>query len=219
MLPSVFWKWPSLSAVLIALGICVAGNASAQAVPANTANCLTANEVELAQLTNAYRLQNSLPALPVSFSLSSVAQWHVWDLQANDPVFGSCNLHSWSNARPALWQAVCYTADHAQAQQMWNKPRQITANAYNSEGFEIAAFSSGTISPTQALNLWKSSPGHNNVILNRNIWAGFPFLAMGVGMFQGHATIWFGQLADPLGSMPACGSADPNRVFAHGFES
>jgi uncharacterized protein YkwD len=191
----------------------------AQAVPPNTANCLNADEAQLAALTNTYRQQNGLPALPVSFSLSSVAQWHVWDLRANDPVFGSCNLHSWSNARPALWQAMCYTANHAQAAQMWNKPRQITANAYNSEGYEIAAGGGGSITPAGALGLWQGSPGHDDVILNRNGWAGFPWGGMGVGLFQGYAVIWFGTLVDPLGSMSACGAGGGDTVFSDGFES
>ena len=76
--------------------------ATAQAVPPNTASCLTPEATELAALANAYRQQNSLPAVPVSFSLASVAQWHVWDLRANAPNQGNCNLHSWSNARPAI---------------------------------------------------------------------------------------------------------------------
>jgi hypothetical protein len=191
----------------------------AQAVPPNTASCLSVAETELAALTNAYRQQNSLAALPVSFSLSSVAQWHVWDLHANSPDGGSCNLHSWSNARPALWQPMCYTADHAQAAQMWNKPRQVTANVYNANGYEIASGFGGSISASQALNLWKASPAHNAVILNSGIWAPFPWHAMGVGLHQGYAVIWFGELVDPLGTMAPCSASNPDRVFGNGFEA
>jgi uncharacterized protein YkwD len=189
----------------------------AQAVPANTASCLTAEEAELARLANAYRQQQGLPAVPVSFSLSSVAQWHVWDLAANDPVGGSCNLHSWSNARPQTWQAVCYTSDHAQAAQMWSKPRQVTANAYAGDGYEIAAGGSGTITPELALALWQNSPAHRAVILNTSIWSDLAWGAMGVGLQQGYAVVWFGTLADPLGTMPACAGAGMP-LFGHGFE-
>lgn len=194
------------------------GATHAQAVPPNTAACLNANEVELARLVNDYRAQNGLPAVAVSFSLSSVAQWHVWDMAANDPVGGACNLHSWSNARPAQWQGMCYTADHAQAAQMWDKPRQITGGAYGSDGYEIAAGGGGSISPAQALSLWQGSSGHRAVILNTSIWSNFPWGGMGVGLFQGSAVVWFGTLSDPLGAMQPCAAGAEVRIFAHGFE-
>ena len=196
----------------------LAGTATAQSVPPNTAACLNAEEAELARLTNQFRQQNGLPAVPVSYSLSSVAQWHVWDLGANQPVGGGCNLHSWSNARPALWQAVCYTSDHAQAAQMWNKPRQVSGGVYASDGYEIAAGGGAGLTAAQALALWQGSPAHRAVILTTPIWSNFPWSAMGVGLWQGHATIWFGTLADPLGTMPACDAGNGPRIFVHGFE-
>lgn len=209
-----------LAAAFAAAALLHAATLSAQAVPPNTATCLNAEEVELARLANEYRQQHGLPAVPVSFSLSSVAQWHVWDLAANDPVGGVCNLHSWSNARPQTWQAVCYTSNHAQATQMWSKPRQITANAYSSDGYEISAGGGGGITPDLALALWQASAAHRAVILNTSIWSNYPWSAMGVGLFQGYAVIWFGTLADPLGTMPACGAGGAElRIFDHGFEN
>lgn len=186
---------------------------------ANTADCLNPQEAELADIVNDYRQQNGLSRVPISFSLSSVGQWHVWDLETNDPWNDPCNLHSWSNARPALWDPMCYTADHAQAAQMWNKPRQITDGDYNSNGYENSAWNSGAITPTGALNLWKASAGHNQVILNLGDWAGQTWRAMGVGVSQHFAVLWFGTLADPLGSMQPCGSGGGDVLFASGFES
>lgn len=185
---------------------------------ANTANCLNPQEAELADIVNDYREANGLARIPVSFSLSSVGQWHVWDLHTNNPVGGSCNLHSWSNARPALWQPMCYTADHAQAVQMWEKPRQITNNAYNSDGYENAASSSGTMTAALALQLWRNSQPHNDVILNRSIWTQLTWRAIGVGVSQHHAVLWFGTLSDPLGSMAPCGSSSADLLFRNGFE-
>lgn len=186
---------------------------------ANTANCLNPQEAELARIVNDYREANGLARIAVSFSLSSVGQWHVWDLHTNNPVGGACNLHSWSNARPAMWQGMCYTSDHAQAAQMWNKPRQITGNAYNSDGFENAAFTSGTMTAALALQLWQNSQGHNDVILNRSIWSGMTWRAVGVGVSQRHAVLWFGTLADPLGTMQPCDAGGGNLIFRNGFES
>jgi hypothetical protein len=206
---------PLATALLLAAGAAGAG----APIPPNTAQCLTPAEATLAQLVNTYRVQNGRAAVPVSFSLSSVAQWHVWDLQANNPVGGTCNLHSWSGGMPSLWTAVCYTPDHAQAAQMWNKPRQVTHDAYTASGYEIAYGASGfTATPQGALAAWQGSPGHNEVILNNGAWASRnPWPAMGVGLFGGFAVVWFGDAADALGPMAPCGAA--GTIFAHGFEN
>lgn len=191
--------------------------APAWAQYANTADCLTPQEAQLAELVNDYRQQNGLARIPVSFSLSSVGQWHVWDLETNDPVAGLCNLHSWSAARPALWNAVCYTGA-AQAAQMWNKPGQITDGDYPGNGYENSAWTSGTITAVDALQMWKGSPGHNQVILNLGIWAGQTWRAMGMGVSQHYAVLWFGTLTDPLGGMSPC-DGGAGVLFASGFES
>jgi len=165
--------------------------------------CLSPQEAELAELINAYRADNGLAAIPVTVSLTEVAHWHVWDLDTNSPHDGSCNLHSWS-AQDA-WSAVCYTPDHAQAQGMWDKPREITEGAYSGNGYEIAYWSSGTATASGALAGWKSSSGHNEVILNQGIWAGRnPWPAMGIGIRAGYAVVWFGDITDPQGSAHSC---------------
>ena len=166
-------------------------------------DCLSSDEHELATLINAYRANNGLAAIPVTVSLTAVAQWHVWDLDVNTPTGGTCNLHSWSDS--GSWSAVCYTSDHAQAQGMWDKPREITEDAYSGNGYEIAYWSSGTATASGALAGWQSSSGHNDVILNQGIWTGRnPWPAMGVGMLNGYAVVWFGDIADPQGNAVDC---------------
>jgi uncharacterized protein YkwD len=184
-------------------------------VPANTGVCLNAEEAALVQLVNNYRLQNGKPALPATRWLSSTGQWHVWDRIANNAVGGNCNTHSWSGAMPALWQAVCYTPDHAQAAQMWGKPRQISGNIYNGNGFENAADSGATMTAAQALAQWQSSPGHRDVILNQNAWAGITFRGLGVGIAGNYAVLWFGDAVDAGGTMSACQN-EP--LFVSSFE-
>ncbi len=177
--------------------------------------CLTADEVELGALINQYREDNALLPVPVSISLTTVAQWHVWDLVNNNPVGGDCNLHSWSDYG-TLWNALCYTSDHAQASGMWSKPSEITGGLYSANGYEIAASSGGIITPLGALNAWKNSPGHNDVILNQGIWASRnPWPAMGIGMLDGYAVVWFGDSADPAGTIAECAAA----FFSDGFEN
>lgn len=173
--------------------------AGAQPTPGE---CLTDGEASLANLINQYRAENGLAPVPVTRSLTAVAQWHVWDLDVNHPHGGSCNLHSWSDSE-SIWSPVCYTADHANAAGMWSKPDEITSGAYTSNGYEIAFW--GSTDPQTALNAWKGSPGHNDVILNAGIWATYsPWPAMGIGMRNGYAVVWFGGVADPQGTVPAC---------------
>jgi len=196
--------------------ILIAPVLSAQtAVPANTGVCLNSEEAALVQLVNDYRGQNGKPALPATRWLSTTGQFKVWDRIANQAVSPPCNSHSWSGAMPSLWQAVCYTPDHAQAAQMWGKPRQISLNVYTGNGFENTADSGAPMTAAQALSQWQSSPAHRSVILNEGSWANVPFRGMGVGVAGNYAVIWFGDAVDPGGAMSACQN-EP--LFAASFE-
>ena len=93
---------------------------------------------------------------------------------------------------------------------MWDKPREITSNVYSGNGFENAYGSSGQASATGAFDGWKNSPPHNAVILETGIWDGMNFPAMGVGIYEHHAVLWFGDQADPQGTAVACGSTGSN---------
>ncbi|MFB2895494.1 CAP domain-containing protein [Aerosakkonemataceae cyanobacterium BLCC-F50] len=154
------------------------------------------DEATLANLINQYRMQNGLAAIPISKSLTQVAQAHVRDLSENHPDQGtdgrgySCNLHSWS--AQGNWSPVCYTDDHQYAQGMWSKPGEITNNAYSGNGYEIAFVSSEQVQPEAALASWQSSSAHNAVILEGDIWAGKNWPAFGVGIYGNYAVAWFG---------------------------
>jgi len=50
--------------------------------------------------------------------------------------------------------------------------------------------------PRNMLRCWQGSPGHNAVILNQGVWARRPWRAMGVGIDQGFAVVWFGEEPD-----------------------
>jgi uncharacterized protein YkwD len=145
-------------------------------------------------LLNVYRSQNGKSTIPCSPSLKKVADTHVHDLNDNKPhEQAQCNLHSWSNK--GSWSACCYTSDHAQAQCMWDKPRQLTV--YTGNGYENAA--SGVSSPSHAIEVWKSSPGHNEVMLSNGTWASHPWKAVGAGLYNGYSALWFGEVTDPGG--------------------
>lgn len=152
----------------------------------------------MAEVINQYRQAQGLPAVSISTSLTLVAEAHVNDLQYANPVGGNCNLHSWSNQ--GNWSSCCYTDDHAQAECMWNKPTQITGGLYTGNGYEISAWYSNKMTPNRALESWKSSEGHHDVILNRNTWKNITWNAVGGAVSENYAVVWFGKELDPAGS-------------------
>ena len=51
---------------------------------------------------------------------------------------------------------------------------------------------------------WKGSPGHNAVILELGGWSGSNWPAMGTGIYENYAVLWFGDGTDPQGSVGTC---------------
>ncbi|HCT29451.1 MAG TPA: CAP domain-containing protein [Bacteroidales bacterium] len=154
---------------------------------------LSKKEEKLYKLLMKYRKQNNLPAIPISKSLTIIAQTHVKDLVENKPYIEGCNAHSWSSK--GNWTACCYTPDHKNAACMWSKPRELTSYAGN--GYEIACGSNlycseFIMTAEYAIQSWKKSPGHNAVIINQGGWAD-PWNAIGIGVYKGFAVVWFGR--------------------------
>ncbi len=162
-----------------------------------SAQQLTPQEKQLYQDITDYRAAYKLPSIPLSPALITVAKLHVRDLSENPPDGTRCNYHSWSDK--GSWFACCYTEDHAKAQCMWDKPRELTT--YIGNGYEIAEVLSNCenciITPEMALDGWKHSPGHNSTILNLDIWKTHPWQAIGIAIYGGIAVVWFGEEPDP----------------------
>ncbi len=153
---------------------------------------LSNEEKKLYDLIMEYRNEKGLPIIRISSSLTHVAQLHVKDLSNNHPDQGICNMHSWSSNGP--WSSCCYTSDHARAECMWSKPRELSN--YKGNGYEISFGSFGTeATPESALNGWKSSSGHNAVIINQGIWND-RWNAIGIGLYKGYSVVWFGKEYD-----------------------
>lgn len=169
----------------------------------------TTSAVRLASLINAYRIEHGLPAIPVSVSLTRVAQVHAQDLEQTRRA-DQCNMHSWSAA--GAWSSCCYTSNHAQAQCMWVKPRELTRGTYQGDGYEIAFGASGVVTPEGALRGWKNSLAHHAMIVNKNMWAASKWQAMGVAVTNHHALVWFGEAADPANNPSA--ASIPGGVWA-----
>lgn len=178
---------------------------------------LSAKEKELIKLVNDYREQHGKKRLKVSKSLMKVARTHVNDLNMNFDIHNrpvdargiEGNLHSWSDK--GNWTPVVYTKDGEYSKLMWNKPKEIAG--YNQTGFEVAVGGVSTLTPQYALERWKQSPGHNDVILSQNGWDdptpeqakhGLTGLSnMGVAINGKYACIWFTDnnngVIDPMG--------------------
>lgn len=154
----------------------------------------------IAVLINDFRRANGLPPVAISPALTEVADAHAHDLEENRPdltvdVSGRrCNMHSWSAA--SGWTPVCYTPDHARAEMMWGKPREVTRGRYPGMGFEIAARHGIGIDADTAFDLWRSSRDHLDVILETGPWRGARWQAMGIGLDGQFAVIWFGKAPD-----------------------
>lgn len=158
---------------------------------------LSEEEQKLYDLVMEYRAEKGLPEIPLSPSLTIVAQTHVKDLMENDPTSDECNLHSWSSN--GNWTPCCYTDDHAEAEKMWSKPSELTS--YTGNGYEIASYywSSNPIkqmTAEQALEQWKNSSGHNAVLINKSNWKDNNWQAIGIGIYGNYAAIWFGEEPD-----------------------
>jgi hypothetical protein len=169
--------------------------------------CLSADEAALYQLLNQYRIQKGLPPIPLSASLSHVAQEHVRDLHYNRPFSSKCNAHSWSGK--GKWTRCCYTADHKKASCMWDKPRELTG--YAADGFEIVhgyssypKYPGVDTEPETAIDGWKKSSGHNAVMINTGTWKNVEWKAVGIGMYRDFAAIWFGMETDSAAQPNNC---------------
>ena len=159
---------------------------------------LNSEEQKLFNLISKYRKSKGLPEITLSPALTFVAQTHAKDLALNIPLKGKCNAHSWSDQGD--WNECCYTANHTNSNCMWDKPAELTS--YTGAGYEIAARlltkdQSIKITAQEALGGWKKSSGHRHVILNTSKWKSMHWQAIGIGMHNGAACVWFGEEKDP----------------------
>lgn len=162
---------------------------------------LSPEEQKLYNLVNEYRAENGLAPIPASKALTTVANRHVLDLEENiDRV-----THAWSDA--------VYDSNNPDTfSSMWNAPQRFNTG-YPGNGYENAHGGSGGYIATaeSALNSWKNSPLHNDVILNQGTWTDNSWNALGVGIYGGYAVLWFGEEVDPTGN-PEITQAPPEET-------
>lgn len=176
---------------------------------AKSSNCINNEETKLYNLINKHRTANSLNQIPLSTSLTIVAQAHARDLHQNPTMINSrCNMHSWSNQ--GNWTACCYTSDHAQARCMWEKPRELSP--YTGFGFEISYRNSENATAFKALKAWKKSDEHYSVIVNQESWKNSEWNALGIGIYGQYAVLWFGVEQDLKESPIRCETIQTAKV-------
>ncbi|NER38255.1 MAG: CAP domain-containing protein [Oscillatoria sp. SIO1A7] len=144
-------------------------------------------EQKLHQLVNQYRARYGLPSIPLSPSLSLVANRHVRDLEENIREL----THGWSDCpydgnNRSTWPC------------MWEAPQRL-GTSYPGRGYENAHGGTGgyRASAESALESWQGSSAHNAVILNQGMWQNRQWNALGIGIYKGYAVLWFGEEPDP----------------------
>jgi hypothetical protein len=162
---------------------------------ASGSTMLTNAEYRLYRLIMEYRSLQGKDTIPLSASLTHVAQTHTGDLTEHYTVNGKCDMHSWSNK--GYWTSCCYTRDHAHADCSWSKPREMTP--YTGDGFEVVYFDYQVPVPENVLDKWKKNPTNNDMLLNIGEWAGENWKAIGVGIFGNYASVWLGKVPDKEG--------------------
>ncbi|KAM3097369.1 CAP domain-containing protein [Phormidesmis sp. 146-35] len=149
---------------------------------------LEPEEAKLHQLVNQYRAQHNLPPIPLSKSLTLVANRHAQDLAENLDKL----THSWSNCAFDAHDAQTYPC-------MWSAPQRLKT-AYPSYGFENAYISYGeNVTAEKAFKGWQDHTAHNDVMLNQERWKAMKWNAVGVAVYKHYAVMWFGQDTDPAG--------------------
>ena len=165
---------------------------SANSQTPETRVCLSQEEIKLYNMINEYRDKKNLLSVTLSSSLTKVAQAHVRDLMENYKKSGKCNPHSWS--KKGDWSACCYTSDHKKASCMWDKPKEIAG--YESPGYEIAFWHSQASTAENSLEGWKKSKSHNPLLINKGQWSKVTWKAIGIGIYEQYAVVWFGEMKD-----------------------
>jgi hypothetical protein len=146
----------------------------------------TCNELE--NEINKERSRNGLGPLKCDHNMRWVANQHVNNQLDNGYTFGKefpngCNGHSWFGA-----VGCCFSTDSATWPCMWNKPLELS-KWDDRNGYEISSWTTGAMTPATALESWRGSSGHYNVILTQGEWTDLK--TVGCGWRKTVAHCWF----------------------------
>ncbi len=160
--------------------------------------CISDTEHQLYNVVNTIRKENNLKPIPLSHSLTFVADVHAKDLYLNYNRKSKCSMHSWSDK--GRWSA-CECNDNL-FKCMNSKPKELTP--YKSYGYELICYQNKPIDHKQIYKTWKNQSAILNIILQRATYSTKKWEAMGIGIFRGYISIWFGEKEDKSGAPPYC---------------
>lgn len=162
--------------------------------------CVSQQEYRLYSLINDYRNQLALNTIPLSRSLSFVAQTHAKDLNANFSTTDHCNMHSWSDK--GTWMPFCFPADQNRKNDIKDKAKELTS--YPGKAWEITYWGNSDADLGSILEFWNNIPYASNMIGNTEEWSKKDWKSMGVGIDGGYVLVWFGIEADVEVSTTIC---------------
>lgn len=118
---------------------------------------------EVCNLVNEWRVQNGLSEVKINRLMQTIAHDHVFNLIENHNF--DQNMHTWY-VSDKLKEGVnpCVYRGNEDFNCMANKGREYTEGAYSGMTFENIGYSFRP-SPTQFVDEWKNSPGHNALLL------------------------------------------------------
>ena len=162
---------------------------------------LEREELRLYEMVNQYRLQNGLSPIPLSPSLTRVANRHVRDLAENmgylTPSWSDCR---YNDSDSSTWGC------------MWQAPQRLDTT-YTTPAYEIIAANGYKIFAITALQQWQQNSAYPAIMLNQYQWTR-PWQALGVGIYQRYAVLWLGKELDPLTAtqLPLLGTAQTRDI-------
>ena len=142
---------------------------------------ISSQEKELYRIVNEYRVLNNLLQIPLSESLSLVANRHLLDLVLNVKSM----THGWSNCNYDIKDQKTWDC-------VFESPKRLNSG-YRGKGYEnLYRNKTGNASAVLALEAWKKSDIHNSLILNLKTFKDMKFDAFGIAINGQYAALWFG---------------------------
>lgn len=162
--------------------------------------CIDSEEAQLFGRINEARIEKGLSPLLLSKSLSFVAETHVKDLYINRPESAFCNMHSWSDK--GNWSPFCYPKDQSRRKSVWDKPKEITY--YPGQAFELIYWTNQVAFPDEIMDTWLATQSSASILLNYGKYAKNTWKTVGVAIYKGFASAWFGEYADVEDGVKIC---------------
>lgn len=142
---------------------------------------ISGDERELFRIINEYRVQNGLPPVQLSNSLSLVANRHLIDLEKNVRYL----THGWSDCPYDLKDKNTWNCVFAAPQRL--------GTDYTGRGYEnLYRNLNRKATPTLALDAWKKSLIHNALLLNLDSFKDDIYDACGIAVRGNYAALWYG---------------------------